>query len=214
MNLDNEISEFRKSFSDSSPLARVLMVLGFFFTLSSITSISSLIIEWQGFILDAINFYHNYFVLPVSQIAEKVGFSYSQMEIHVATMSSICIAVGMRILCMGHAVAFREINLKYNSNSSPNFVVYCLIAIILPLLIWGWYGYSEPPIYPLMAVFTVTCYPIFITAPKFIASKFGEQQFEQGKFSYFKSYYLYMAAIFIIIGVLAGINAGLHETTA
>ena len=89
--------------------------------------------------------------------------------------------------------------------------MFWVIGIFVPIGIWVWYGISNPTIRPWYVILVSTLYPAFIVIPKIIMSKFGYEQYEKNNFSYIKSYYAYMAAIFIIIGALAAINLGLHE---
>jgi hypothetical protein len=211
MDLNKEVSEFQDSFKKGGVLTRTLLIFGFLFTVSSITSISKKVIEWKGFILGALDFYQLYFVNSITKVASLVGFHYSSTEIHVATISTTCVIVGARLLATGQKVAFREINTKYNSDLVPSMAMCWLLGVAVPIGIWGWYGLSNPVIRPWYVILVSIFYPAFIVVPKLIMSKFGWVIYEKGHFSYFKSYYAYMAAIFIIIGALAAINLGLQE---
>jgi hypothetical protein len=212
MDLKKEIAEFRDSFRDGGVLTRTILILGFFFSLSSLTSLSSTIVEWKGFILEGIKFYQLYFVDPIASAASNFGLSYSQSEIHAATVSSICVTVGMRILAVGQQVAFRVINKKYNSDLKPSLAFYWGMAIAYPIGIWVWYGISDPVIRPWVLAIVTVSYPVFIVVPKFIMSKFDSEYFEKSDFSYFKSYYAYLGALLLIVCVLAAINTGLKES--
>lgn len=212
MDINKEVDEFKESFRNGGVLTKTLLMLGFVFTLSSITSLASVVIEWKGFILEGINFYQRLFVVPVISAASFVGLEYSKTEIHVATISSICTSVGARLLAVGQKAAFREINSRYGSQLIPSTRIYWALAIVVPIGIWVWYGISDPAIRPGYVIFVSIFYPAFIVVPKVIMSKFGYEQFERNRFNYFKAYYAYMAAIFIIIGSLAAINSGLNES--
>ncbi|MCU8003997.1 hypothetical protein [Shewanella sp. SM96] len=211
MDLNKEISGFKDSFTQGGVLTRTLLIFGFIFTVSSITSIASKVVEWKGFILGALNFYQLYFVGSVSKAALFIGFQYSNTEIHVATISSTCVIVGMRLLASGQKIAFREINKEYNSELVPSMAIYWLLGFVIPIGIWVWYGASDPVIRPWYVIFVSVFYPVFIVAPKYIMSKFGWVNYERGYFSYAKSYYAYMVTIFIVVGTLAAVNSGLQE---
>jgi hypothetical protein len=211
MDLNKEISGFKDSFAGGGVLTRTLLIFGFIFTVSSVTSISSKVIAWKGFILDALNFYQLYFVNTISTVASLVGFHYSTTEIHIATISTICVTVGMRLLAAGQKVAFQQINAKYNSELEPSMAMYWFLGVAVPIGLWGWYGLSDPVIRPWYVIFVTVFYPAFIVVPKLIMSKFGWVTYEKAHFSYFKSYYAYMGAIVVIIGALAAINSGLQE---
>lgn len=192
-------------------MTRIFLILGFFFSLSSLTSLSSTIVEWKGFILEGIEFYQLYFVEPIASSASNFGLSYSRSEIHAAIVSSICVTVGMRILAVGQQVAFRVINKKYNSNLKPNLTVFWGVAIAYSIGIWVWFGISESVIRPWFLALSIVFYPFFIVVPKIIWSKSGGY-FEKGEFSYFKSYFAYLSALLLIVCVLAAINTGLKES--
>jgi len=212
MDLNKEITEFKESFKSGGALTKTFLVFGFILSVSSLTSLSSVVIGWKGFILEALNFYQLYFVSPISSCASIVGLHYSKAEIHVATISSICVTVGIRLIAEGQRIAFRKINAKYNSALVPNMTMYWVIAIVFPIGIWSWYGVSDPIIRTWVVVFVSVFYPAFIVLPKLLMSKFGWVIYEKGHFSYVKSYYVYMAAIFAIIGSLAAVNSGLQES--
>lgn len=212
MDLNKEIAEFRGAFRDGGVLTKTLLILGFFLTLSSVTSLSSTIVEWKGFIREAINFYQLYFVGSISSVASKVGFSYSQAEIHASIISTVSITVGMRLLALGQKVAFREINARYGSSLKPNLSMFWFISIAAPVGIWIWSGIFNPVIHPWVVAAVFVFYPAALVGPKVILSTlFKYEYFEKNAFSYFKSYYVYIATLLIIIGILAAINSGLKE---
>ncbi len=209
MNIDKELSEFKESFGKSGILTKVFLIIGFFISVSSITSLSSMVVEWKGFILEGIMFYQQYFVAPISSAALYVGLQYSVIEIHVATITSIYLSVGLRLIIIGQNVAFREINAKYNSEVTPKNSMYWFLVFAAPIGIWLWYGVSNPDIQPWYVIFVSVFFPAFIVVPKLFMSKFGWVYYEKNHFSYIKSYYGYMAVIFIVIGAMAAINSGL-----
>lgn len=210
MNLKKEISEFYTAYKEANVLVKVLLILGFFLNLSSLTSLSSIIVEWKGFILEGIKFYQSFFVEPILSGATIVGLNYTNIEIHVATVTSVCFVIVMRIQAMGQKVAFRKINERYKSDIKPNLTFYLIMAIVLPIGIWFWYGIADPTIYPLLVTFAVLFFPSFVIIPKIMLSKVGYEYFEKNDFSYFKSYYIHLLTLLIIIGVFAAINLGLN----
>lgn len=212
LDLRKEVNELKESFREGNTLTKIVMVLGFFLTLSSLTELSSKIVAWKGFILDGLKFYQSIFVEPVSYISSYIGLSYTELEIHVATVSSICIAIGMRVQMMGHKVAFRKISEKYGNEISPNLTFFWVMAIVGPIGVWLWFGLIDPHIYIWWVIFVSMFLPLFMVAPKVILSKFGDYEFfEKGDFSYFKSYHIYIVSILLIIGILAAINTGLEN---
>ena len=211
MDISKEIEEFRKAFKEGGLLTRLFLLLGFLLSISSLTSLSSVIFEWKGFILEGIHFYQQYFVETVASLAIPIGLSYSQEEIHTATISSIIVAIGMRLLAIGQLVAFRVISEKYGSNIKPNLNFYWVMATLYPVGVWVWYGVSDPQLRPWLTVVVTICYPVFIVAPKFVLAKFGNEPLEKGRYSYFKSYYMYILSLVLIVCALAAINLGLSE---
>lgn len=212
LNLNKEIDELKRSFKEGNALTRVLMTLGFFLSLSSLTELSSKVVAWKGFILNGLNFYRSIFIEPVTFLASNIGLSYTELEIHVATVSSICFAVGMRVQAMGQKVAFRKIGEKFGNDVKPSLAFYWVLAIVAPIGFWLWYGLSDPTIHTWWVIFVFVSLPLFMILPKYILSKFGVYEFfEQGSFSYFKSYYVYISSLLLIICVLAAVNSGLKD---
>ena len=62
MDINKKVGEFKESFRNGGILTKILLVFGFLFTLSSIASLSGVIIEWKGFILEGLKFYQSFFV--------------------------------------------------------------------------------------------------------------------------------------------------------
>lgn len=212
LDLNKEIDEIKKSFKEGNALTRVVMAIGFILSLSSLAELSSKIVAWKGFILNGLAFYRSIFVEPVTYLTSNIGLSYTELEIHVATVSSICIAIGMRVQAMGQKVAFRKISERYGNEVKPNLTFYWVLAIVAPIGIWLWYGLGDPTIHTWWFIFVSMFLPLFMTVPKLILSKLGDYEFfEQGSFSYFKSYYIYISSLLLIICLLAAVNSGLTD---
>ncbi|MES9859218.1 MAG: hypothetical protein ABW157_20030 [Candidatus Thiodiazotropha sp. LLP2] len=211
MHIQNEINEVKRSFSEGGLLTKLFLILGLFFGISSLTSITATIVEWKGFILNAVNTYQTYFVSPIVSVGQKFGFSYSTEEVHTAILLSICVTVGMRVLALGQVVAFREINRRYGSNASPSLTYFWVMSFAFPTGTWVWYGVSDPVIRPWFIALIFLGYPIFIIAPKLVMAKFGTEPYEKGQFSYMKSYYSYLLFLFLVVGILAAINTGIKD---
>jgi hypothetical protein len=169
-------------------------------------------VVWKGFILNGLDFYRSIFVEPVTYLTTNIGLRYTELEIHVATLSSICMAIGMRVQVMGQKVAFQKISEKYGNEVKPNLTLFWVLGIVTPIGIWLWYGLGDPTIYTWWVIFVSMFLPLFMTVPKIILSKLGDYEFfEYGSFSYFKSYYIYVASLILIICILAAINSGLKD---
>jgi hypothetical protein len=212
LDISKEIDELKKSFKEGNALTRIVMVTCFILSLSSLAELSNKVVAWKGFILNGLGFYRSIFVEPIAYLTSNIGLSYTELEIHVATVSSICIAIGMRIQAMGQKVAFRKISEKYGNEVKPNLTLFWFLAIAGPIGIWLWYGLGDPTIYTWWVVFVSAFMPLFMTIPKLIWSKLGDYEyFEKGSFSYFKSYYIYISSLILIICILAAINSGLND---
>lgn len=212
MNLHKEIDEFTKSFKEGNILTRIVMVVSFILALSSLTELSDKIVKWKGFLLDGLKFYQATFVEPASYLLQQIGLSYTEVEIHVATISSICIATGMRVQILGQKVAFRNISKRYGNEVKPSLVFFWTIGITAPISLWLWLGLNESEIHIWRVIFASVFLPVFMILPKFIMTKLGDYEFfEREDFSYFKSYYLYLSSIILIICIFAAINSGLKD---
>ncbi|WP_281212834.1 hypothetical protein [Shewanella insulae] len=215
MKFENEYKELVKQFWSVGPLGKLVLVLLFFLSVSSITSLSDVVFKWKGFILGAINIYQEYFVFSLTKIALYLNMSYSESEINTAVFMSISVSVGMRMLMVGQKVAFKKINERYNSDLVPSLTVYKVIMWFFPIAIWLWYGVTvQTPKFWFTALVFVF-YPVFLVVPKVLMSKFdseNESYWEKGEFNYFKVYYSYVGAIILFVCVLGAINAGITRT--
>jgi hypothetical protein len=212
LDLSKEFNELKSSFKEGNILTRIVMVMGFFLLLSSMAELSEKIVVWKGFILDGLRFYHSIFVEPITYLSSHIGLNYTELEIHVATVSSICTSIGIRVQMMGQKVALRNISEKYGNEVKPNLTFFWVMGIMVPIGIWLWYGLKDPTIYIWWVIFISIFLPLFMIIPKIILSKFGDYEFfEKGSFSYFKSYYIYISSVLLIICILAAVNSGLKD---
>jgi hypothetical protein len=210
LELDSEIQNLKKSFKEGGILTRMIICLSFFLSLSSLANLSEEIIKWKGFILGGLNLYKTVFVEFILHYSKYIGLAFTEKEIHVATISSICIATGMRVQVKAQKLAFQKISEKYGSEIKPNLLVFWLVGVLAPIGIWFWYGLGNPEIYVWWVVFTSIFLPVFMVVPKVILSKFSDHvYYERGEFSYFKEYYIYVTALLLALCVLAAINSAL-----
>lgn len=211
MNLGKEIDEFKLSFRKGNALTKVVMIVGFLLTLSSLTELSSKVIAWKGFILEGLFFYKTIFVGPIIQFSSIIGLTYSENEIHAATVLAMCIIIGMRVEAVGQQVAYRKISETHGKEVKPNLLYLWIVAIFAPLFIWVGYGFTSSDTNVFLLILFSFLYPVFLVLPKMIMYKFFDFEFfERDSFSYFKSYYIYIMALLLIICIFAGINSGLE----
>ena len=116
----------------------------------------------------------------------------------------------MRVQVKAQRVAFKNISEKYGNKIKPNLSVFYLVSLLVPMAVWLWYGLGNPKIPVWWVVFTSLLLPVFMVVPKVILAKFSDHvYYEKGEFSYFKEYYLYIAALILALCVLAAINSAL-----
>ena len=211
MNINKELEALRTFWKDSGPVGKVFLAIGFFFSISSITSISTELVNWKGFILDAMNFYQTYFVDNISSLASQAGLSYSRDEIHAGVLVSISAGVGMRLLAIGQIIAFQVINSRYDSEQKPDLRVFWILGLGAPIAVWIYYGLFDPTVRLWSSIVVFILYPAFLVIPKLFFGASG--YLERKQYNYFTAYYLYIGAIFLVIGILAAINSGLRQET-
>jgi hypothetical protein len=215
MKFENEYKELIKQFWSVGPLGKLVLLVLFFLSVSSIASLSDAIFKWKGFLLGAINIYQEYFVSPLIATASYLNMSFSKDEIHTAVLMSISVSVGMRMLMAGQMVAFKKINECYNSDFVPSLTIYKVIMWCFPCAIWLWYGLSVQTPKPWVTGLIFVFYPFFLVVPKVLMAKFNPEDqsyWEKGEFNYFKVYYSYVGALFLIVCVFGAINVGITKT--
>jgi hypothetical protein len=214
MKFENEYNDLVKQFWSVGPLGKLLLLLFFFLSVSTIASLSDVIFKWKGFILEAINIYQEYFVAPLITTASFLNMSFSESEIHTAVLMSISVSVGMRMLMAGQIVAFKKINERYNSDLVPSLTLYKVIMWSFPFAIWLWYGLTVQTPRPWVTGLVFVFYPLFLVVPKVLMAKFNteaESYWEKGEFNYFKAYYSYVGALLLIVCVFGAINVGITK---
>ncbi|MBH0026424.1 hypothetical protein I6F53_05450 [Pseudoalteromonas sp. SWN29] len=214
MGLKGDYEELISSYRNVSLPSRLFLIVFFFISISSIASLADTIFKWKGFIADLLLFYQNFVVTPIITITSKIGFNYSDNEIHACILLTITINIGMRLLEKGQIVAFDQINKKYSSNLKPDLKLFKILAIIIPIASWFWYGLTNQDINLFYVWFITLGYPIFLVGPKWLLSKFDKEEgsfLEKEHFNYFSMYYLYLLSILLVVGVLGAINSGLHK---
>lgn len=214
MGLKGDFDELVSSYKNVSLPSRLFLIVSFFISVSSIASLADTIFKWKGFIADLLLFYREFVVEPIINTSSKVGFNFSNNEIHACLLLTITINIGMRLLAKGQIVAFDQINKKYSSNLKPDLRLFKFLAVVIPIASWFWYGLTDQDI-NLIYVWSITlAYPILLVGPKWLWTKFEKEEgayMEKEHFSYFGKYYLYLSSIFLVVGVLGAINSGLQK---
>ncbi|MBR9785743.1 MAG: hypothetical protein GYB34_15465 [Gammaproteobacteria bacterium] len=208
MGVVSDVNEVKESFGRLSAIGKVIVVVSLFTTLSAVTTISETLIKWKGFVETALGFYQTFYVKPVITFGDIIGFSYSTTEVHALTLISFCSVLAFRLLVIGHSIAIKQINQKTGGNQKPIFKLN-IISFLLPLAYWILVGCGDMEISLLNVALFALILPILLGGPKQVLSsvwpeKFG--YFEKSHFNYFYAYYSILATLFVVVGILAGIN--------
>ncbi|RJX75709.1 hypothetical protein DZ860_03270 [Vibrio sinensis] len=197
------------------PLQKVLLVLFLFMQISAIASLSETFFKWKGFILDAVSTYQDYLVSPLIMYSELIGLHYQEHEVHSAVILSTMVVLGMRLLMLGQLSAFKKISEDSGNEIQPQLTYFKFMSIFFPVSLWLAYGLTDSEIRLMPQVGMLLIYPVFLVGPKVILHLFGSENsyLEKGRFSYFKTYYAYLLAIAVVIGILGAINSGLTRIT-
>ncbi len=65
MDLRKELRELSGLYESVGPINKLLLVISFFLSISSIASLSETVFKWKGFILDGIQFYQAFLASPI-----------------------------------------------------------------------------------------------------------------------------------------------------
>jgi hypothetical protein len=146
------IDDFKSAkffWKDATLFTRVCIVLSTFITSGSIASLSDVVFAWRGFILDGINVYKAWVILPMQQLANHFGLSIDNFESHFLIFTALFMAAiyrkiwvtseaGMRIVS-GSSMLLTLGLLAYltgNSNESQKndivIYIYLVICLIYP----------------------------------------------------------------------------------
>ena len=211
MNIKNELAHLASDFKEAGILAKIFLLSGFFMSFSSIASLSKKVFEWKGFFLEAINFYQVVYVDNVVRLASLLGLHYSQSEVHVVTVLSIAVVVGMRTLAQSQIAIFNEINQKHGTDIEPKFTFLWIAAVATPLCTWVVYGIADPSFSPWSIALVTLGYPLFMFIPQILLVRFVYKSDSPSDYGYIKAYYQYILSILILVGILAAINLGLSQ---
>lgn len=92
--LKKECEQLKMAWVKLSLPAKVLSGISLFLSASSITSLSNAIIEWKGFIKDAVDFYQQFISVPLSHLLnDLLKGGYAPAEVEVITLLLIYVGV-------------------------------------------------------------------------------------------------------------------------
>lgn len=101
MGLLGDFKEYKESFSKSPTLVKAIIIIAFFMSISSFTSLADQIFQWRGFILDGVQFYRNYVTDPVRNLLSSISIHYTSTAIDLLIImglfTSACIRAAIVI---------------------------------------------------------------------------------------------------------------------
>ncbi|MDE1212034.1 MULTISPECIES: hypothetical protein [Vibrio] len=212
MDLRKELRELSRLYESVGPINKLLLVISFFLSISSIASLSETVFKWKGFILDGIQFYQVFLVSPIIDYAAPLGLSYTRVEVHSIVMLSIATTLAMKLFTLDQVNFSQILKKKYGTAVSPRLSFFRFISIAYPLGLWVGYGISDDEVKLVPSLIVLLTYPIMLSGMHLCMTKLIKDSKELlGTFNYSKVYYTYLLLVSLVIGVLGAINAGLTK---
>ena len=89
MGLKDDVAELKAVWGKSSSLTRVLLVVSAFTATGPLTSLSDTVFKWKGVVKDALVFYREHITVPLQELFDRLGLSFSQAEIDAVILLSL-----------------------------------------------------------------------------------------------------------------------------
>lgn len=125
MGLLGDFKEVTENWKERSLGFKVISIFALFLTISSITSLADIIIEWKGFIRDGLSFYHDNFRDPIRELLEVVNLSYSPEQ-----------ADSLTVFTLAYLTAIRTVILEYKEKViGKRTMIFYLVSFILLVLL-------------------------------------------------------------------------------
>ncbi|MDE1516089.1 hypothetical protein PUN32_13955 [Vibrio sp. dsl-7] len=212
MNIRESFIEAVELYKKAGSLNRIFIMISFFLSVSSIASLSESIFKWKGFILDAVDFYQHYIAEIIIYYAGFVGLSYTQNQVHSAVILSIAVSLGMKMFILDQLKFAEVMRDKYNFEVKPKINLFRIQAVAYSVFVWLSFGLSEDNVTLISSIILLMSYPIFVSLIHWILVNFDKNKtLSLSNVSYCKVYYVYLAAIFLMLGVLGAINSGISK---
>lgn len=187
MGLKGDIDEALSAWKGASKLFKAWIILSAFIASGSIASLSETIVQWKGFILTMIEFYANNFRGPIQEIFQKLlAFNVSKTLSDIIVLNALLIATNIRL-----AIQFANNNVVLGTGLATS------LALLATSVINIWFGREQDDFYggSLLSLAVMTC----LCSWWYLKSK------SLAKFYWF----IYIASPFVIVGMLAALNAGI-----
>ena len=96
--INKDVQDARKLWGDSSLFMKIVIGASIFLTTGSITSLSDVVFEWKGFILDGIEAYRALVVTPLREFAREYNLVYRARTIDVLMIYGVFLASMVRLI--------------------------------------------------------------------------------------------------------------------
>ncbi|MBB1339930.1 hypothetical protein [Pseudoalteromonas sp. SR44-2] len=151
MALIDDLKSAKNLWENGTLFTKIGIVLSTFLASGSIASLSNIVFAWKGFILDGINVYKAWVILPMQQSANHFGLHIDNSESHFLILTALFMAAIYRKVWVTSETGMRIISgssmlmtlgflvfLTGNSNEAQKndvmFYIYLVICLIYPLL--------------------------------------------------------------------------------
>lgn len=183
MGLKTDFEEVTQYWGRAPWRVRVVLVLVFFISTTSLASLSESVIKWKGFIFDALTFYREYILRPIVEVVQRlIG--------HPLPIGFVDNAVfyGLFFAALTRALLLR------NSSLKKRIADFAFIGASYATMLWLIFDSRESPNAPTIWVL----YPMFLLCA-YLITKGGERVLAMA----------YMLIPVFGVGILAAISAGL-----
>ncbi|MEQ3632400.1 hypothetical protein [Thalassolituus sp.] len=181
MGLVGDLQEVRSLWADTSWKLRIVLVVSTFFAISSVASLSDLVFQWRGFILDGIQFYSNWITDPIRRFLAQLGLILSGNSVDFLILSTLYISGLLRKFWLDGA--------------KTNILHAIFLAVLLCLLAVRLSGQASGPSIWGFLLITVT----------YLLTPIAWKETTKEKFVY----YAPISIAILVVLVLGAINSGL-----
>ena len=189
MGLLGDLKEVKAEWKSSSLSFKIIAATSFFFAVSSIASLSTVIFAWKGFFLDAIIFYRAYISHPINVIFQHLGLRYRALTIDYIILTTLINGSFIRLF-------WYQYYRKETSLWSSIILTVILLACFTTCLITFSGGIYQPQTY---IFYVLICLFIFLPI-----------LFNYSKKEKTILYIPVIAGLFIVL-FLGAISSGLHK---
>ncbi|OEK06359.1 hypothetical protein [Roseivirga misakiensis] len=104
MPIFGDIKEYKEAWKTAPVFLKGLIIVMFFLSVSSITSLADEVFKWRGFIRDGIDFYHNTLTVPIIDFLKRYNIVFYKIGIDMITLILLFHSAGLRAIY----VAFKK----------------------------------------------------------------------------------------------------------